>query len=80
MSQRPSAMLGLKSDSYEAYCLDEAVIYFGLQLEAALDKAGHKPSKQDRKVTAARTRVLDLVLGTADPKKGTGFADPAAMF
>lgn len=71
-------MLGLKWDSYEAYCLDEAVIFFGLQLEAALDKAGHKPSKQDRKVMAARTRVLDKVLGTE--KKNAGFADPAAMF
>lgn len=72
-------MLGLKSNSYEAYCLDEAVIFFGLQVESRLDAAGHKPGKEERKIKQAREKVLDTIFGSEDEKK-TQFADPAAMF
>jgi hypothetical protein len=77
---RPSNLLGLKENTYEAYCLDEAVIYFGMTLQNRLEQAGHKPSKEERKAEAARKRILDQVLSEEDEKKGSGFADPAAMF
>lgn len=77
----PSSMLGIESGSYEAYCIDEAVVYYGSSLEHELEKAGHKPSREDRKIEAARQRVLDKWLTDDDePKKQTGFADPALMF
>ena len=54
-------------------------MYFGMELEHRLEQAGTKPSKEERKAKAARERVLKKVF---DPEeaKGTGFADPAAMF
>lgn len=73
----PSLLLGIELGTYEAYCLDEAVIYFGLTLENMLEEAGNKPGKEERKAKAARDRVLNTVFGT---DKASGFADPAAMF
>lgn len=71
--------MGLKAKSYEAYCLDEAVIYFGLLLEAELEEAaGGKKSKGQRRAEAAQDRVLRRVFGEQD--KGSGYADPALMF
>lgn len=75
---RPSKFLGLRSDSYEAYCLDEAVIYFGLALENMLQEAGQKPSKGDRKAQAAREALLNKVFGKGEGS--SGYADPALMF
>jgi hypothetical protein len=70
--------MGLRRKSIEAYCLDEAVIYFGLTLENMLEEAGTKPGKADRKAKAAREALMKKVFG--DEKSGSGFADPAAMF
>jgi hypothetical protein len=67
----------LLSGSYEAYCLDEAVIFFGLQLENMLEEAGNKPGKEERRARAARQNVINKVFGK---EKASGFADPAAMF
>jgi hypothetical protein len=64
--------------NYVAYCFDEAVTFFGLQLENMLDKATYKPDKESRKMEAAQQRILDQVFGTT--KQGSGFADPALMF
>lgn len=72
-------MLGLRGDSYEAYCLDEAVIYFGLTLENRLSEVGQKPSREERRTQAAREALLDEVLGN-ESESGSGFADPALMF
>ena len=66
--------------TYEAYCLDEAVIYFGLTMENMLDEAGEKPSKGERKAKAARQKVMDQVFDTKEDSKKSGFADPAVMF
>jgi hypothetical protein len=77
---RPAELLGLDPDSYEAYCLDEAVIYFGLTVEAKLEEAGHKPTKEERKAKAAREAVLKKILDPDQETKGSGFADPALMF
>ena len=73
----PSQLLGLERGSYEAYCLDEAVIFFGLRLENMLESAGHKPGKEERRAKQAQERVLDKIFGK---EKSSGFADPALMF
>lgn len=78
VSTRPSEMLGLHPRSYEAYCLDEAVIYFGVSLDSMLQNEGQKPSKDERRAKAAREALLAKVFG--QEKAGTGFADPALMF
>lgn len=55
--------------------------FFGLQLDNELEMAGHKPNKESRRISAARQKVLDRVLGQDDPNLARGrFADPAAMF
>lgn len=76
---RPSEILGVEPTSYEGYCLDEAVIYFGMVLENELEKAGHRPGKEERKIQAAREKLLDSILGEGQ-KKNAGYADPALMF
>lgn len=76
-------MLGLPGDSYEAYCLDEAVIYFGLTLEHMLDEAGNKgnkPSKEETQAKMAREKLINQVLGVEKKDAGSGYADPALMF
>ena len=79
---RPSNLLGLEWDSYEAYCVDEAVVYFGLTLDSELEQAGEKPGKGEKKAQAARERILDKVLRPkgSGTTAGGGFADPASMF
>lgn len=59
------------SDSYEAYCLDEAVWTFGRSVEAELDKIDGKNMKQ---IQRKQTMRLQTLLGERK------FADPAAMF
>lgn len=55
--------------------------YFGISLESMLEKAGHKPSKEERKAEAARKALLDKVFDDgSETKKGSGYADPAMMF
>lgn len=79
VSTRPSQFLGLAPDTYEAYCFDEAVIFFGLLLESELEEAAEgKKNKHQRRAEAAQQRVLKRVFG--DEKKGSGYADPALMF
>lgn len=78
MGVTPSSILGLEQGSYEAYCLDEAVIFFGMTLESKLENAGHKPGKEERRAQAIREKILDQVFGNEQPT--SGFADPAAMF
>lgn len=73
----PSHLVGLKRGSYEAYCLDQAVGYFGAVLQSELEKAGRKPGKEERRAEKARERVLQRFLGMEDVEK---FADPAAFF
>lgn len=80
LSQRPSTLLGVEDD-YAAYCLDEAVVYFGMTLENMLESAGHKPSKEERRAKQARERLIEKIFSKdKEQAKGTGFADPAAMF
>lgn len=74
----PSCVLGLTPGSYEAYCLDEAVWYFGTTVQAEVDKAGQKKAKGQAATEAARKKILERFVGSE--KKGSGFADPATFF
>ena len=81
MKVRPSRLLGLVANSYEAYCLDEAVAFFGQYVESEIEKVGHKPAKGEGRTIAARKAKLEKLLETK-PKTETktGFADPALLF
>jgi hypothetical protein len=72
-------LLGLKPGSYEAYCFDEAIWFLGVSIEQEMEKASHKPTKEERRTTAARQRVLDKYFETEE-EKDKGFADPALLF
>lgn len=75
---RPSDLVAIEDD-YVAYCLDQAVGYFGRTLEAELEKAG-SDAKNDSDAEWKRNRVLSSFLDDDDkPVRGT-FSDPAAMF
>lgn len=73
-------MMGLTPGSYEAYCLDQAVWYFGSQLTAELEEAGRtgKKPKGQAAAQANQQRVLRRVFDGHDAPKQ--FADPAAFF
>jgi hypothetical protein len=75
---RPSNLLAIEDD-YVAYCLDQAVGYFGRHLEAELEKAG-SDAKNDEEAQWKRQRVLDKYLGEEDKHQRGRFADPAAAF
>jgi hypothetical protein len=83
---RPSQLLGLDrpgrsdDDGYTAYCFDQAVGHFGVSVEAELEQAGHRPTKDERKTEAARKSVLTKYFGEIAPEQQRGkYADPAAM-
>lgn len=74
---RPSTLLDVQ-DPYQAFCLDQAVRFFGSALEAELEEASSK-EKTAEKATRARQAILDRVLFPGEtPKKR--YADPAAKF
>lgn len=74
---RPSDLLDIE-DAYVAYCLDQAVGYFGRHLEAELEKAGNG-AKNDQEAEWKRKLVMDRYMSDKDkPQRGL-FADPAAM-
>lgn len=73
----PSKQLGLKSGSYESYCLNQAVWLVGVTIEADLDKAGRTPQKGEANTVAARKRVLDKYFKAPSVQR---FADPSAFF
>jgi hypothetical protein len=81
LRKRPSELVAIPLSDYEAYCFDEAVVFFGLQLENMLDEASEigKPSKEQAQAERARQAVLDRIFGPSTAR-GSGFADPAAMF
>lgn len=73
---RPSELLAIE-DPYVAYCVDQAVGYFGRHVQAALDEVDDK----DAKVAEGKRKIiLDKYIGDAKkPARGL-YADPAAMF
>ena len=78
MRVTPSNLLGLTSGSFEAYCLDQAIWYFGSHIENEIEQAGHKKQKGEGQLIAARKRVLSKYLDSGETKGQ--FADPAALF
>jgi len=76
----PSSILGLEAGSYEAYCLDQAVWYFGSQVQNEVENAGQPKAKGQGKIESARKRTLNKYLN--EPGKSTKgqFADPALLF
>jgi hypothetical protein len=77
-SCRPSDLLNIQDD-YVAYCLDQAVAYFGRTLESELEKAG-SGAKNESEAEWKRKAVLERFLGEDDKPQRGMFADPAAMF
>jgi hypothetical protein len=74
---RPSDLLAI-TDDYVAFCLDQAVGYFGRVVEADLEAV---EGKTDAERNQKRDRVLQKYIGNEDEKPRRGqFADPAAMF
>lgn len=76
----PSEQLGLTRGSYEAYCLDEAVWYFGTIVESELEKATQprKKAKGQAAAEAARKRVIAQYFGPEGGSQGQ-FMDPAIL-
>lgn len=52
--------------------------YVGSYIQNELERAGEKPSEEQRKSEAARKRVLEKYLGVDEAQQN--FADPAAFF
>ncbi|MCA1807184.1 MAG: hypothetical protein LC687_04960 [Actinobacteria bacterium] len=77
LGRPPSEVYGLGLGTYEGYCFDQAVSYFGQWVEGELDKLD-KPSKGARKLMDARKRRLDQILNPVSTPQQ--FADPAAFF
>lgn len=74
---RPSDLLAIEDD-YVAYCVDQAVGYFGRHLEGELERAGSDAKTQDE-AEWKQKQILDKYLGEEDkPQRGL-YADPAAM-
>jgi hypothetical protein len=64
-------------DDYIAYCLDQAVGFFGRHLQAELDRV---EAKNQSEAEWKQRQILDRYLGEPDNKPSRGsFADPAAM-
>lgn len=62
--QRPSSLVGL-SDSYAAFCLDEAVYVFGIYVESELHSAT-KETTDSKKAEAQRRNVLARIFAMDD--------------
>lgn len=66
---RPSEFLGI-IDPYLAFCCDEAVIAFGLGVEAQLDAV---EAKNDKDMASKRQAVLNRLLDVAPTKRFKAF-------
>jgi len=74
----PSSLLGLTTGSYEAYCFDQAVWYFGTQVSYRVENAGRKPIKGEAAQRAAQERELKKILEGESATRV--YSDPAALF
>lgn len=74
---RPSVLLDIQ-DTYVAYCFDQAIGYWGVAIESAMDEVEGKNAKD---TAAKRQAVLKRFLYPDDSSARQGrFADPAIMF
>lgn len=76
----PSQILGLTLGSYEAYCFDQAVWYFGITVSAEVEKAGQKKQKGEAAMIAARQKVLKRYLDPGAKQAASSYSDPSALF
>jgi hypothetical protein len=67
--------LGLPSDSYDAYCLDQACQAWGEFVRSSLEAVDGKNAKS---IKGKQDRLLHRLLMTKQAKKQ--FADPMDMF
>lgn len=67
-------------DEYIAYCLNQAVFFFGRTVENEMEKAAES-AKNEKAANAARDQVLQKIINRPGPTATvSGFADPAKMF
>jgi hypothetical protein len=66
-------------DPYVAFCLNQAIGYWGISIENAMDEVEGKTAKE---TTAKRRAVLQRWLAEDDDnaQSPSGFADPAMFF
>lgn len=76
-SCRPSELLGL-NNSYAAYCLDEAVIYFGEMLDQALEEAA-EGAKNAKVAHAKQMLVFEAWLNTPEEHQKNGTSSKGAF-
>lgn len=70
---RPSDLFGL-TNSYEAYCFDEAVLMWGMYVSNEIREAGEgKKSSKQKGLEAKQERKFKQLIGTPDKKR---FASP----
>jgi hypothetical protein len=70
--------VGLTPGSYEAFCFDQAVWYFGTSLQSELEQVGMKKSSEEASNEATRKRILNRFLGTPEEKQQ--YMDPSVLF
>jgi hemerythrin superfamily protein len=76
---RPSELLGI-DDAWVSWCVDEAVLTFGRQVEAAMEAAVTAKDKPEQR-EAKRKRVLEAMLGEKMVStQAQRYRDPAELF
>jgi len=64
-------------DSYDAYCLDEAIAYFGNEVTSRLERVDGKDSAQ---IERKQQRILTRLLGDEQTPSRGQFNDPSSFF
>lgn len=70
--------MGLTPGSYEAFCFDQAIWYFGTSLQSELEQVGVKKSSEESSNEATRKRILNRFLGAPEAKQQ--YMDPSVLF
>lgn len=77
-SKTPAEMLFL-TDTYVAYCFNEAVFTFGRFVQGELDKIKRKTRESDSAYTGRLQRRLDTLLAEEGYEPPMRFANPMPM-
>lgn len=73
----PSELLGLTTGTWNAYCLDEAVMVAGRFIEGKLDEQKHDNPQM---LAQKRQRLLERLLHPGEEVSSKSFSDPAAKW
>lgn len=76
-SQTPAQLMGLTSDPWIAWCVNEAVFLFGRHVDYEVESAGKGMTKAEQ-INAAKQRALTMVLTGGKAASRGQFRDPAA--